>query len=238
MVNSIAIFIPIANRLEIAWRCIPTVIDGMSEGDRLFICYDGAEDSRSFADAFPRKQIEEIRSPRIGIEAQRRKHFATLTPDSPFTHVYLTDADAIHDPAWRENLLAMQIRTGLPVCGYNTVAHTRLAGNTIVIGADHIIRRVAPGISYLLSAQHVFKVQRFLAGCSRPHWDWDWTVPSILGNRMLITRPSYVDHIGFGGIHHPQDEDWNGGDRATEPTPWLITRRKQIINELWPPNLR
>jgi hypothetical protein len=236
---SVLIYIPIHNRLAIARECVPTVRDGMHPRDDILAgCDDGSTErfTAELASEFDRFHID---NPAIGIEAQRRSHFMVasrlmLDVTGP-THLYLTDADAIHDPNWRSELLRIQDSLGgMPVCGYNTRAHSDLIGNTLDEShPEVVIRRFAPGISYLLTREHVEKVVKWLeANPEKLHWSFDWQVPSILGGRFAVTKTSYVDHIGYGGYHHPPDAGWDGGDRATAPTKWLVEKRAEIVGRL------
>ena len=227
----ILICIPVRDRMSIAEQCIPTVAKSIDPVDNLIICDDGSKEPlpsevRLAADVI-------ISGPTIGVENHRRRHFQMMVESPQYTHLYLTDADAIHDPQWRSKLLALQARLGdVPVCGYNTLAHENLIGNTLVENQDHLIRVFAPGVSYLLTRKHCDAVSKYLKTDPRDHWNWDWTVPAILGRRFAISRPSYVDHIGFGGMHHPKKEGYDAGDRAVDPTPWLVEKRKEIVNTL------
>lgn len=244
MTPRILICIPVSNRARLAEACIKTVADTLFDhgtaqslhGDVLSLWDDASTEPANlgyFAD-------EVYRSPKnIGIEAMRRNHFrrfdnATIC-GSYFSHLYLTDSDAPHDPSWRSELLRIQAENGgAPVCGYNTQSHARIVGNTIEDdpASEVVWRRAAPGVSYLLTAQHVKKVGDWLANNSQTHWNWDWTVPMILGNRFAISRTSYVSHIGKGGYHHPEAEGWDGGDLPLNPTPWLVAKRAEIVAKL------
>jgi hypothetical protein len=146
-------------------------------------------------------------------------------------YLYLTDSDAIHDPSWRSEAMRLQsMAAGAPVCLYNTMAHVTIQGNTIEddLDSDVIWRRVAPGISYWLTRDHVAKIMPFVEQLQH----WDWQVPEILGHRFAVARRSYVDHIGFGGMHHPRSEGFDGGDRSLNPSVPLIRLRRQIVARL------
>ncbi len=235
MSAKILICIPVRNRMAIARECVPTVKAGSLGCDHIAIFDDGSDEEVPIEVIGDRLHV----SKNIGIEMQRRAHFFHFQDlnqkGAGFTHLYLTDADALHDPNWRiKALMLMDGSNGAPVCLYNTKAHERLTGN--FVSHDHktgiIYRKVAPGISYLLNFLHVKKVINAL-----PHlplqWSWDWTVPALLGHRMAISEVSYVDHLGFGGIHHPVEEGIDGGDRATNPTPWLVAKRAEVVEKLY-----
>ncbi len=237
MTPRLLICIPCHNRKRIAELCVPTILDGMERApgrDILNLYNDGSDEyGQSFLYGLGADNVAEM-SPAIGIERQRKIHFGDFNPDR-FTHLYLTDADALHDPNWREKALELQESTNQsPVCLYDTTAHSNLIGNTIQDlqeNSEYILRRVAPGISYFLTADHVAAVQKALPHLPE-YWHWDWTTPNILGNMMVISRQSHVDHIGYGGMHHPAPEGLDGGDRATNPTSWLVKKRAEVVAKL------
>lgn len=240
--SKLFIAIPVSNRAAIVEACLPTIESTLYDadsgvslhGDILAIYDDASTDKASlhlWADELHTYEKN------IGIEGQRRIHFMDFWNQRKrhgCTHLYLTDSDAIHDPNWRAEALRLQEKYGgAPICLYNTQAHVRIAGNTIADDpAEEVIwRRSAPGISYLLTLEHVEQVVKRLPGLP-PHWNWDWTVPAILGHRMAVSRVNYCDHIGWGGYHHPVKEGFDGGDRCLNPTPWLIAKRIEIVEKL------
>ena len=230
---NIYVAIPVHNRLRIAEKCVPTVANGTSlHNDVVAVFDDGC--TEPLPESVIAGYVAVNRCSHIGIERQRRMHFTVFDGLPDFTHLYLTDSDALHDPNWRDALLSIQSKYGgAPVCGYNTEAHARLQGSTISETEDVIWRRTAPGISFLLTRGHVEKVVAWLrANPKVDHWNWDWTVPHILDDRFATTKTSYVDHIGFGGYHHPKGEGYDGGDRATSPTEWLKKKRAEIVSQL------
>jgi hypothetical protein len=201
----------------------------MALGDILVI-YDDA--STEFGYKFLEKWATVVhREPHaIGIEAQRRNHFRAFWA-SGLPYCYLTDSDALHDPAWRKEALRLQaLAGGAPVCLYNTMAHVTIQGNTIEDDPDSDIiwRRVAPGISYLLTREHVKSIMPFVDNLAH----WDWQVPEILGHRFAVARRSYVDHIGQGGLHHDPKQGYDGGDRALNPSVPLVRLRREIVARL------
>lgn len=233
------IAIPVHNRLAIAQECIPTVRAGIAhEQDAITLYDDGSSEGGNnaavemailaCANSIQRSTTS------IGIERQRRQHFLDFSRLTDFTHLYLCDADAIHDPNWRSTLLRLQAEHGgAPICGYDTTAHSSLAGNTIEDSpaSEVIWRKFAPGISYLLTRAHAEVIVKALPHLPE-HWDWDWSVPSLLGNRFAVTRQSVVEHVGVGGLHHAKDAGWEGGDRATNPTQWLVQKRREVVGRL------
>lgn len=244
MSAKIFIAIPVHNRLSLAWRCVATIADTLHDGgnsrhgDTLAVYDDGSQEKAAWT--YYADEVHHRNEP-LGIEGQRRQHFVdfqhAIDRGRDFTHLYLTDSDALHDPNWRSELLRLQDKCGgAPICGYNTEAHARLKGNTIEDRPDSevIWRRAAPGISYLLTRDHVAKVMRSLPTLPA-HWHWDWTVPALLGHRFAVTRRSLVEHVGWQGLHHPSAEGPEGGDRATNPTEWLIQKRAEVVAALSQP---
>lgn len=229
----IMVIIPFHNRKRVAELCVPTIAETLTAKDYLVCCNDGStEYGPEFLEKWADKVCNTVTP--VGIEMQRRSHFALYWQyQYAYTHLYLTDSDAIHDPNWRSHALALQVRAhGAPVCLYNTAAHMepKLIGNTIATDTENgiIWRRVAPGISYLLTLRHVERVMRALHALD----NWDWMVPGLLGHRMAVSTHSYVDHVGWGGMHHPGVEGVEGGDRALFPTDFLIHKRHEIVEAL------
>jgi hypothetical protein len=231
------IFIAIAcrNRRRIAEQCLPTMRDSAEWNHDCIALYDDgsseyeAEWLRQFTGP---SGVAVIGTEQIGIQAQRRLHLSHfLGAPEAFTHLYFSDHDVLMDPTWRENALRIQqAHNNAPLCLYNTQAHARLAGNTIDDdpASEVIWRRVAPGVSYLLTREHVERLAPHIG--SLQHFDWQ--IPALLGGRFAVTRTSYCDHIGHGGERHPAHEGLDGGDRATNPTPWLVAKRAEVVARL------
>ena len=230
MSESLYIAIPCHNRKAITALCVPTVKSGIAPQDRMVLYNDGSDEYGP--DFLLRMEPGTVvGSKNLGIEQQRRAHFLHFISTS-FDFLYLTDSDALHDPGWRAEALRLHRKyDGAPVCLYNTPAHANMPGNTIEESDDVIWRKVAPGVSYLLSREHARKVCEALPHLPS-HWNWDWQTPAILGHRMAVSKVSYVDHIGKGGLHHPLAEGYDGGDRAINPTPWLIEKRAEVVAKL------
>lgn len=169
----------------------------------------------------------------VGIHRQRMLHFQfaekMLERDPSFTRVYMTDADCLHDPSALPELIRIQDKyDGALVCGYDTEAHSCLEGNTWrdIPSEEVIWRKYAPGVSYLMTTDHVATVCGHL---QLLNGGWDWQVPSLLGHRCAITRVGYVDHLGVGGDRHPVDAGPDGGDRVKRPTAFLKRKRAEIV---------
>jgi hypothetical protein len=228
----IFIAIPVFNRGRILAQCVPTVLASRLPRDLVNLYNDG---STEFSNAWLTQFGDIIHEGNMhaGIEVQRMFHIREYWDEhrNIYDYLYLTDADMLHDPGWRTHALGLFHEHGRhPVCLYNTEAHARLEGNTVGDrGEDNVIwRKYAPGCSWLLSRDHVEEIIKD----RREIRAWDWNCGDILGNLFAISRTSYVDHIGVGGLHHPPTEGYNGGDRATDPTPWLVAKRAEVVKEL------
>ena len=165
----------------------------------------------------------------VGIEAQRKRHLLDFWA-SDFDRLYFTDADTFHDPSWRSEGIRLQDKYDAPVCLYNTAAHALLQWNTIRDDPDEEVvhRHFAPGVSYLLTREHVRKVVERLDYIH----NFDWNIPEILGYKFVTSRVSYLDHLGAGGVHSVIGHNYDEGDRALFPTQYLIKRRAELVREL------
>ncbi len=232
MSSRILICIPCLNRRAILEQCVPTVYAAKRPFDDVRLCNDGSTEyddlwlAEKFGSAGSSQDIK-------GIEAWRRNNLEVFWHwRDTYTHIYFSDCDALHDPTAFNELLCLQAKyDGAPICGYNTPAHANMVGNTIKDdpASGVIWRRYAPGISYLLSKEHIAALMPRLNSIT----NFDWQIPDILGNRFAVTRTSYVDHIGKFGLHDPGDyEGYDEGDRATNPTPWLVQKRAEVVAKL------
>ncbi len=227
------VFIAVAchNRKRTAELCLPTLKDAAGADDWIHLFNDGSSEyDRDWLIQFGDYVSDVHHLSPIGIEAQRRLHLRMFM-ESDAEYLYFTDHDAIHDPYSIGEGIRIQKKCGGPlVCLYNTAAHTRLAGNTTADfpSSEVIWRRYAPGISYLLTREHVKELMPHISRIT----NFDWNIPDILGNQCAISRTSYVDHIGHGGARHPKNEGVEGGDRATNPTEWLKLKRAEIVAKL------
>jgi hypothetical protein len=233
---SARLYIAIAahNRHAIAKQCIPTVVAGASADDAVIVFDDGSKPCLSTKD-LGCTGIVWSETP-IGIDAQRQKHFREFwgcRETHGCTHLYLCDSDAPHDPGFRAHALHLQEKYNAPICLYRTKTHSDYQNNIFhdEPTEEVIWQRFSPGVSLLLDMRMVEKVMQFMP---EKLTAWDWVVPSILRYRMAVSRVSYCDHIGIGGQHDPADGSV-GDERATNPTPWLVEKRKEILSALCPP---
>lgn len=239
MSASLRICVSVHNRLKLAGLCIPTIRAGMAKDDALIIHDDGSDEGLYGDDVF--KVLKDatgvtMSRPRIGIDAVRRQQILEFWGNREIhghSHLALIDSDVIAHPSWREIALSLQDdHGGVPVCLYRTQTHEDYKNNVFRNDeAENVLwQRFAPGVFYLLTLAHCEK----LAVMMPERIAWDWWVPGILGYRMAVSRTSYVDHIGWGGMHDPQDGSV-GPEMAKNPTPWLVEKRKDIIAALCRP---
>jgi len=225
----IMVIIPFRDRKRVAELCVPTIAETLTAADYFVACNDGStEYGAEFLTKLGADRVFTAQTPH-GIEAQRRTHLAYYwSYQHAYSHLYFTDPDALHDPEWRSYALDLQAKAGgAPVCLYNTATHVRMVGNTIEedIPKGIVWRRVAPGISYLLTREHVGRIMTALHALN----NFDWMIPALLGGRFAVSRKSYVDHIGWGGMHHPLTEGPEGGDVGLNCTDWLVKKRSEVV---------
>lgn len=229
--SKIYIAIPVHNRGHVAAQCVPTVGAAMRNGDILHLYNDcSTEFSTDFVRALWRGTVVH-ECDHEGTEGQRRIHLADFLA-SDCERLYFTDPDALHDPDALSTLERLQDMWERPICGFNTSAHADVPGNTISQHGEIILRHYAPGISYLLTRAMVEKVDRACRALGTQLTAHDWQIPAFLGYRFAVTKTSVVDHVGHGGIRHPVDAGFDGGDRALNPTPYLVAKRAEVVAKL------
>lgn len=229
----ILICIPIFNRIPIAEQCIQTILSSMYAGDHLALYDDGCDEDvlrllGGASNATHHVNLSDGKKLNLGVDAQRRRHIIDFRGQSEFTHLYFSDADAFVDPHWRERLLDIQARTGLLTCGYHTQTHENYEKNVYNRDGDILFTRFAPGVSYLLERRHVEKIGSLMPD----RWNFDWHIPGILGYKCAVSDVSCVDHLGAGGMHDTSEPGCVSRERATNPTPWLIQKRAEILANL------
>lgn len=230
MSPKIYIAIPCYNRREIAEQCIPTVFSRTDKNDRLVIYDDGSQEKMSDSAVLMGNCNEIVACDSVGVDAQRRQHFLDLMRQPEFTHLYLTDSDAPHDPQWRSRALSLQAEHRAPVCLYRTKTHAEYQNNIFRDdGSESVLwQRFCPGVSILLTREHAERVVSVMPD----KWSFDWFIPSVLGYRMAVSRVSYCDHIGHLGMHDEAPGGCVSKERAHIPTDWLIQKRAEILANL------
>lgn len=228
MSDRLFIAIPCYNRRDIAEQCIPTVFAGKHRDDWLAIYDDGSHEPMTYSPTLMGSCDEITATESMGVDAQRRQHFLDFMARPEFTHLYLTDSDAPHDPEWRGRAIALQADHKAPVCLYRTKTHADYTNNVFRDEPSESVlwQRFAPGVSYFLTREMVERVVKVMPD----KWSWDWFVPGALGYRMAISRVSFCDHIDRGGLHSPDGE--LGPERAVAPSEWLAHKRQEILWKL------
>jgi glycosyltransferase involved in cell wall biosynthesis len=222
----IYIAVPCFNRKRLTEIALRSLMETKRPDDLLVGYNDG---SHEYTTDWLRQFCDRAESSvNVGIERQRQRHFIDFWK-SDYDLLYFTDNDTLHDLDWRATGITLLEKYSTPVCLYNTTAHASLPDNLIDDDPESpvIWRRYAPGVSYLMNRRHV--------GMVMPHvhrlQNFDWDCPRIWGNRMATSRVSWLDHLAHGGIHH-KGTGYDSGDRALNPTPWLVERRRQLVAQL------
>jgi hypothetical protein len=158
---------------------------------------------------------EVFREPtKLGIE-KLRLAIHRKAVSSGFKYIYHTDNDAYHDPNWLTRLYDIrQTHDGL-IGLYNTNLHYH---NNISQTDSLIMRKACPGISFF------YEISKLKECPDKIYNSWDY----VFGDKLApaaISKVSYVEHFGAGGIHN-KDFD---RDRAANPTPWLMEQRSRLI---------
>ena len=223
----IYIAVPVRDRKKVCALCLPTMRDTKASMDFLVLYNDG---STEFDNGFLWQFGDQIRSSEhVGIQEQRRQHLRHFWEQRhAYTHLYFSDSDMIMDLGWRQQALGLQAdHNGALVGLYNTVAHTRMVGNIVRDEPEEnfICQKFAPGCSYLLTHEHVGRIMPVIDTLNH----FDWMIPSLLGHHCIISRTSYCDHIGLGGERHPAGAGPDEGDRCSNPTPYLVEKRREIM---------
>ena len=135
-----------------------------------------------------------------------------------FKFIYHVDNDAYHDPSWREALYKLYCKAPGLLGLYNSNLHLWY---TVQEMDDYFVRKHCPGISFFYELS---KLQDTTKGKGL---SWDMRFGSLFPSAN-ITKTSFVEHFGAGGIHN---QDFNR-DRATNPTEWLKLERTRILKEL------
>lgn len=239
MVAKLYVAVPVLNRKRVVELCLPTMAQSLADEDALNVHNDGSVEFTNdwLATLIRPKDTIYFEEQTIGIEAQRRMHLAHFwhaAKSNGFTHLVFSDCDMLMDGNWRsEALRLLEKYDSPPLCMYDTEAHVRLAGNLLEDKPESevIWRKYAPGVSYILTVEHVRSIMPYLPAMNH----FDWQIPNILGNRFAISRASYCEHLGFGGLHHRDEYGVDGGDRARNPTSFLIEKRAEVVKKLSTP---
>lgn len=228
MTPRLFICVPTHDRKAVVAQCLPTLIASKAPEDTVRCYNDGS--SEYSADWLLTLGADWAQNcVRIGPDAQRRMHIMDFMAASEFTHLYFSDSDCIMDPTWRARLLDIHDRTGALTCGYNTQTHENYGNNTFKREGGIVWRRFAPGVSCLMSREQVEKIAKAIPEA----WAFDWFIPGVLGYRCAISEQSVVDHVGYAGLHDEHQKPGHvSAERALNPTPWLVEKRKEVLANL------
>jgi hypothetical protein len=191
---------------------------GDADGD-LMVAYD--DGSKEYGPTFLEQWADlAVREPAsIGVERQRANHFPRLLgvrfrfslPDGfgraafdPLAH----PGGAAHQRVRRRSRLPLQHRRARSAREQHDRRRSRSGRHLAPSRAGHQLHvepRTRPQ-SYRRAADDARCIGTG-TGRFRP----------LLGNRFAVSRVSYVDHLGIGGMHHPPEEGMDGGDRALNP---------------------
>ena len=154
---------------------------------------------------------------KLGIN-QLRLRAHEIAKEGGFKYVYHIDNDALHDPSWITQLAYMRtIHTGI-LCLYNTHHHFAY---TVKETEDMALRTSTPGISFFYEVEKLKNIPNHFYN------SWDFVFGDLLGP-SCVSKTSYVEHLGAGGLHNHDFER----DRAHNPTLYLQEERSKIIKEL------
>jgi hypothetical protein len=218
--ETLQIHVPICNRFRLGRESVRNLVETAPPEAEIHVWIDGRYTREETG--WPRGVHCVHAVPRIGIEPMRGLHIDHFLRN-PADWLYFTDADAVHAPNWFPILRRLVLETGRLASGYRTHAHD---ADLVRDCWRYLHHAYTAGISMLMSRDQVFALEPFLTDPperrfrkhpSRPD-GFDWAIPQILGGASVVAE-SLVEHIGEGGIHHPQDG--RPPDTAINPAPGL-----------------
>lgn len=212
------------------------------------VIYD--DHSEAYSEEYLNQYADEVIrfKARGGIERSRARAFRDfLINYSQYDLLYLTDNDAIHDPAFTQvlrdafawqNQFPEEIN---PVGLFNSVFHRE---KIIAESEEFFLSETCPGISMCYTRDMVSSIVEYLdqfpAEESSYGWDMNW--PRVLGRPFLLPKISYVEHFArdrFEGGMHSNNSGLNSialmdfeRDRALYPSDYLVAIRPSIIKTI------
>lgn len=169
----------------------------------------------------------------IGVQHLRWHQFRTFLFQSKFDYIYMTDNDAFHDPNFLKVIMHLYNKYNkMPVCLYNSFFHSKKQ-NIKFENNEISIRITAPGISMFFDKNMVEKiVEKLEENKKDPDYAWDYKCQEWLNRHWVTSKTSYLEHFGAeSNSLHTTKGDWEK-DRAINPTKFLASQRKKIINYL------
>lgn len=204
------------NRSKIAEISIKNLSNTKRKSD-IIVCFDDGGDEDCYkAHKYANLLLKEGH---WGIEVSRAKQFLKFAKTGMW--LYFTDSDCIHDPVWRD-IVDTNAKEDSILSLYHSTHHSLFTKDSISKSSR------CPGISFLVPPNVVNKVAANLR--HEPNFSnncWDNKVSNLIG-KCYTSQTSYVEHFGGGGLHNKSHDQ----DRAVNPTPWLVNKRKEILNFL------
>ena len=154
---------------------------------------------------------------KLGIEKLRPLIHNEAT-QSGFKFIYHVDNDAYHDPNWRDELYRLYCKAPGLLGLYNSNLHQCY---TTAEKDTYNVRKHCPGISFFYELSAIKDVNKGFG------LTWDMKFGDLFKSAH-VTKTSFVEHLGAGGIHNPDFDR----DRAINPTEWLKSERTRILKEL------
>jgi hypothetical protein len=216
--NNILIVMTTYNRMDITKICLKNIHDNM--GSATLWIYDDYSTEYTIEDLkriAPKAEIKRAHK-KLGIE-RLRLQIQKDASNTGHKFIYHIDNDAYHDPNWIARIHDIYSRYPRSLIGlYNTKHHFH---RTIEKIDDVIKRQACPGISFFFDKSILGEIPDKLYN------SWDF----VFGDKMkpaIISDISYVEHFGANGIHNKTFDS----DVAFNPTDWLKSERKRIIESL------
>lgn len=161
-----------------------------------------------------------VNSKNIGVHKTKWKQFRNFL-NSNFKYLYITDSDSLHDPNF------LSVLESLPKDNPISLYTSHVNGD---VDCDkYFFRKYSGGISHFYTREMVEKIVFYLDKHGEPNSGWDYKAIDFIGKPMLVTKTSYVEHLGYGGLH--SGKSWNH-DKAKNPTPFLVSQRQKAIEGL------
>jgi glycosyltransferase involved in cell wall biosynthesis len=153
----------------------------------------------------------------LGVHGIRWKQLHDFI-ESDFKYIYLTDSDSFHDPNFLNVLKGLP--KGNPISLYTSDC------NAFISKKETFKRKWSGGISHFYTREMIEDILERAKNIDKKD-GWDYKFPQLLKKEFLVTRTSYLDHLGAYGIH--SGDSWDH-DRAKNPTEFLRTRRAPYID--------
>ena len=153
----------------------------------------------------------------LGVHGIRWKQLNDFI-ESDFKYIYLTDSDSFHDPAF------IDVLESLPKA--NPISLYTSHCNTFNPKSETFKRKYSGGISHFYTREMIEHILRSAKAIDKKD-AWDYRLPDLLEKEFLVTKTSYLDHLGAYGIH--SGNNWNH-DKAKNPTDFLKMKRKSYID--------